>query len=159
MGGIPVWGFHHPMECQIALYEALLAAGAACGIRDVGARAYEALRIEAGVPRLGLDYWCDNGLSVAGGDGAGRDNGDGRRLVRLTIEPGPRPVDPWGDEPVIVGGRDVGTITSGAFGYRDGKSVAIALVDRGVARPGTAVEVEILGDRYAARVSTVSGVP
>ena len=38
-------------------------------------------------------------------------------------------------------------MTSGGYGYRIGRSIALAYVRADLARPGTAVEVEILGER------------
>lgn len=165
VGGTPIWAFHHPMECQIALYEVLMAAGKDQDIRDVGFRAYEALRLEAGQPMFGLDYWTESdprsvglgGLVRAEGGFLGRDalakrNANGRRLVRLEIAKGARPVDPWGDEPVAANGKDVGVVTTGGYAHGRGTSMAFALVDAAHAVPGMALEVEILGDRYAAKV-------
>ncbi|MFO0997765.1 MAG: FAD-dependent oxidoreductase [Alphaproteobacteria bacterium] len=154
MEDIPVCAFHHAVEWQIALYEALVAAGATHGLRDTGFRAYDSLRVEAGIGFMGQDYWRESapeaaGLPSAKGKG-GAANGKTRRLVRLAIEKGPRPVDPWGDEAVISRGRDVGTVTSGAFGHGRGTSMALAMVEAD-ALSGP-LEVEILGERYAARV-------
>lgn len=163
-GETPVWGFHHPMENQIAVYEALMTAGREHGIRNIGFRAYDAIRLEAGVPMFGLDYWMEsdpNDVGLGGlvrkdgdflGRGARKANGKSRRLVRLEIAKGARPVDPWGDEPVAINGTDVGTVTSGGYAHGRGSSMAFAMVDTAQAKPGTALEVEILGDRYAAKV-------
>jgi dimethylglycine dehydrogenase len=166
-GETPIWGFHHPMENQIAVYEALTEAGKTHGIRDVGFRAYEAVRLEAGVPMFGLDYWMESGPNDVGLGGTLRKdgaflghealteraaNGKARRLVRLEIAKGARPVDPWGDEPVAINGQDVGHVTSGGYAHGRGASMAFAMVDTAHAKPGAALEVEILGDRYKAKV-------
>lgn len=162
-GETPIWGFHHPIENQIAVYEALMSAGKDHGIRDVGFRAYESVRLDAGVPMFGLDYWMESDPASIGLGGVLRKDGgylgsgakakaDGRRLVRLEIAKGARPVDPWGDEPVCINGTDVGSVTSGGYAHGRGASMAFAMVDAAHAKPGTAVEVEILGERYAAKV-------
>ncbi len=157
-GETPIWGVHHPMENQIAVYEALTAAGKAHGIRDIGFRAYGAIRLEAGVPMFGLDYWMESDPNDVGLGGLLKDsakrkaNGASRRLVRLEIAKGARPVDPWGDEPVSINGTDVGAVTSGGYAHGRGASMAFAMVDAAQAKPGTALEVEILGDRYGAKV-------
>ncbi len=157
-GETPIWGFHHPMENQIAVYEALMVAGKEYGVQNVGFRAYDAIRLEAGVPMFGLDYWMESdpndvGLGGLLKDGAKRKaNGKARHLVRLEIAKGARPIDPWGDEPVAINGTDVGTVTSGGYAHGRGSSMAFAMVDAAHAKPGTSVEVEILGDRYAAKV-------
>ncbi len=46
---------HAPLEAQIDLYDAIHAAGAAFGLRDVGARAAETLRLEKLYPRFGTE--------------------------------------------------------------------------------------------------------
>lgn len=166
-GETPIWGIHHPIENQIAVYEALMAAGKEHGIRDVGFRAYDAIRLEAGVPMFGLDYWMESDPNDVGlgtllrkdGGFLGHEaltkrkaNGASRRLVRLEIAKGTRPVDPWGDEPVATNGTDVGTVTSGGYAHGRGSSMAFAMVDAAQAKPGTALEMEILGNRYATKV-------
>jgi len=46
----------------------------------------------------------------------------------------------------------VGETTSGDFGYRVGKSIALAMLRPDLAMPGTEVEVEIFGQRCKAVV-------
>ncbi len=121
--------------------------------------------VEAGVPMFGLDYWMESdprdvglgGLirpdgNFLGRNGLAKHSANGKRLVRLEIAKGVRPVDPWGDEPVCVNGADVGSVISGGYAHGRGAAMAFAMVDASHAKPGTALEVEILGDRYAAKV-------
>jgi dimethylglycine dehydrogenase len=49
-------------------------------------------------------------------------------------------------------GQVVGETTSGNWGYRIGKSVALGMLRADLAEPGTEVEVEIYGDRFKAIV-------
>ena len=49
-------------------------------------------------------------------------------------------------------GKIVGETTSGAFGYRVGKSIALCVLRSDVAAAGTEVEVEIFGQRCKATV-------
>ncbi|MFO0996259.1 MAG: FAD-dependent oxidoreductase [Alphaproteobacteria bacterium] len=162
---VPAFEIVHPIEAQYALYHALNEAGAAHGIRDGGMRAYNALRIEAGIPLWGVDVAADCAPAEAGlahlvaadkGDYIGRDalahSGPARRrLVRLAIEAdGNGAVDPWGSEVVIAEERDVGHVTSGAFAPSLEGSIALARI----ATEATAkrLEVEILGQRRRAVV-------
>ena len=46
----------------------------------------------------------------------------------------------------------VGRATSGGYGFRVNKSLALAMVQVDCAGVGTALEIEILGQRYAATV-------
>jgi dimethylglycine dehydrogenase len=49
-------------------------------------------------------------------------------------------------------GRVVGETTSGAWGYRVGASIALGMLRADLAVPGTALEVEIYGERCRAVV-------
>ena len=49
-------------------------------------------------------------------------------------------------------GAIVGETTSGAWGYRVGKSVALGMLRSDLTAPGTRIEVEIFGRRYPATV-------
>ncbi len=170
LGAVPVWELHHPMQSQIALYDAVMAAGAHFGIVDFGMRTLDSLRLEAARPLWGADIaWHSDpwrsglGAFVALNKGEfvgreaalrAREQGRGRHLVRLEIAPDEarRQIDPWGDEPVLAEGRDVGVVTSAAFGHGAGRCFAFAEVDHGFAEPGRGVEIEILGERYPARI-------
>ena len=56
---------------------------------------------------------------------------------------------PHGNEPIFSGDRIVGQTTSAAFGYRVGRPVAIATIDRDAC--DSEVEVDIAGSRFTAR--------
>ena len=53
-----------------------------------------------------------------------------------------------------VDGKAVGLVTSGGYGHRIGKSIALAYVETDLAQEGEALEVEILGERCPAKVAT-----
>jgi dimethylglycine dehydrogenase len=50
------------------------------------------------------------------------------------------------------GGEIVGETTSGAWGYRVSKSIALGMLRADLAEPGLELEVEIFGDRVKAVV-------
>jgi dimethylglycine dehydrogenase len=50
----------------------------------------------------------------------------------------------------------VGYVTSGGYGHTVGKSLALALVERGSAAAGTDLSVHIVGEERAARVIPAS---
>lgn len=79
-------------------------------------------------------------------------HGDGpkRRLVTLAVDSEDRPGS--GGASVMLDARVVGTVTSGAFGYRTGLNLALAFVDPDLAAPGTAVSLDLLGEITAAKV-------
>jgi NADH:ubiquinone oxidoreductase subunit 6 (subunit J) len=54
---------------------------------------------------------------------------------------------------IVHHGREqVGFVTSGGYGHRIGRSLALAFVERALARPGTRLELDIFGTRCPAMV-------
>ena len=152
---------HDGWELQVsasslpALYDLLMEAGAAHGIGDVGWRAQQALQLEAGFPREGVDFdtatsAMEAGFSTLMSQEAGK---PARRLVRLTVEPGD--TDPYLNDAVLDGERTVGLVASGGHDGND-KGLAFALLPADLAVTGKKLDIEILGKRCAA---SVSGVP
>jgi dimethylglycine dehydrogenase len=60
--------------------------------------------------------------------------------------------DARGAEPILVGDELVGRATSGGYGWRTGKSLALAMLRPDLAVPGGEVEITILGTRHRATV-------
>ena len=61
--------------------------------------------------------------------------------------------DASGGEPIFTHeGTPVGRVTSGAYGYSVGKSLAIGYADPNVAGPGDTVEIFILGQPHRAKI-------
>jgi dimethylglycine dehydrogenase len=60
--------------------------------------------------------------------------------------------DATGYEPVWVGERRVGFVTSGGYGHSIGRSLAMAYLDPDVVEDRPAVEVHIVGERCPARI-------
>ena len=57
-----------------------------------------------------------------------------------------------GGEPVFSEGRLVGVTSSGAFGHRTGRSLALAYVESAKGDPGQKLEVEVLEERLGVTV-------
>ncbi|MCY4547339.1 MAG: FAD-dependent oxidoreductase [Defluviicoccus sp.] len=159
------WELHLPMSRMDALYDAVMAAGEAWGVRDFGLYAMNALRMEKGYKAWGLELTTELTPIEGGLDRfvdfdspfIGRDAVAGRaregvdtRLVYLSVDA--TDADAHGNEPVYADGRLVGLTTSGAYGYTVGRSIAFAFVEPDLAAPGTELEVAILGRRCRARV-------
>ena len=160
------WELHHPVEYQVALYEALRGAGEDLGLADFGLRAMDSLRLEKAYRAWGADINTEVTPLEAGlerfvafdkGDFLGRDallrqkrGGVGRRLATLAVDA--TDADCWGNEAVWAGDRVVGITTSGGYGYWLDRSLAVAYVEAEVAVPGASLAVEILGDRRRAVV-------
>jgi len=60
--------------------------------------------------------------------------------------------DARGSEGIYSGGELVGRATSGGFGFRVNKSLALGLVMTAYAVEGTELEIEILGQKHRATV-------
>ncbi len=154
-------------EYQLAVYETLVEKGREFGLRHIGVRALNSLRLEKGYGSWGREFSPDYTPAEAGlarlvrldkGDfigraAAGRDlaHPPSRRLSILTVTCGD--ADPIGNEPVFHVGSVVGRVTSGSFGHTVGQAITLAyLPARTLDRP-EAFEIEILGDRRPARLA------
>jgi dimethylglycine dehydrogenase len=60
--------------------------------------------------------------------------------------------DARGSEPIYNGDDIVGRVTSGGYGWRIGKSLALAMVRPDLAHLGAEFEIAILGVRYKATI-------
>ncbi|MGE0240197.1 MAG: FAD-dependent oxidoreductase [Parvibaculaceae bacterium] len=160
------WELYHPLSYQRHLLDALLAAGAAHGMRLVGLHALESLRLEKSFRAMYRDMnpeltaWesgLDRFIALEKGDFTGRDalirqreGGIARRLATLRIDA--RGASVLAHESVYHQGTLVGRVTSGGFAHTLGHDVALALLPADLAAPGTQLEVPILGERHTAQV-------
>jgi dimethylglycine dehydrogenase len=155
-----------PADEQAALWVALRDAGADLGLRPVGDRAIDSLRLEKGygiwsaeftqayTPGMsGLDRFVAwDKPEFVGRDAALREReaGSARRLVLLDVDAAE--ADAAGDEPVWLDGRVVGFVTSGSYGHHVRRSLALAYVDAEVAEQHPALAVSVVGERRPASV-------
>ncbi len=158
---------HHAIETQNYIFDRLMGAGRALGIKPYGIRAMDSLRLEKSyklIPReLSIEYAAlesglDRFVDLGKGDFIGRDallrrreKGFANRCVTLRVE-GVGDADARGSEPVLHGGGIAGRTTSGGYGWRVGQSLALAMVRPDLGQVGTELEVVILGERRRARV-------
>ncbi|MEE8545145.1 MAG: FAD-dependent oxidoreductase [Alphaproteobacteria bacterium] len=165
--GAPAWELACAAENLVALHQALHAAGKSLGLADIGFRAYDALRLEAGDRQwrrevdaedtpfgAGLDHLVDWAKGAFVGREAAneeRRRGAARRLVCLLVEASA--ADAWGGEPVFNGADAVALTRLGGYGHRGGKSLALAVLPAALCAPGTRLAVEILGQRCPATVA------
>ncbi|MEM6729763.1 MAG: aminomethyltransferase family protein, partial [Pseudomonadota bacterium] len=155
---------------HIPLRRMLLEAGAGHGLREVGFNALLSTRIEKSfgiwsaeftqdrTPAMtGMDRWIDWTKGDFVGRAAAeqeRSQGPAQRLVTLGLES--PAADCSGYEPVWSGETRVGFTTSGAYGHTIGASVAMAMVDKDYAEPGTELSVHVVGIERQAKVLTPS---
>ena len=160
------WEVHCAAADQVALYTALLGAGKAVGAGPVGSRALMSLRVEKGYGSWGRDYSQEYWPQESGLDAlikrdkeflnknswlAIADQAPREQMTMLEIDA--VGADATGGEPVFLpDGTPAGQVSSGAYGYSLGKSLAIAYLKAGLTKPGDTVEVAILGRAHTARV-------
>jgi aminomethyltransferase len=151
--------FYVPQEQTAALWDALLAAGAARGLKPIGLGARDTLRLEARMPLYGNELADDISPIEAGlGWTVKLDKGSfiGREAIAAVKESGPsrrtvgfRLLERAGSArhgyPVELDGRRVGVVTSGAHSPTLGAEVGLALVDADVAGIGKPLEIVIRG--------------
>ncbi len=158
---------HHPIEMQNHIFDVLMAAGASFGIRPFGIRAMESLRLEKSYKLVGrelsieyaaLEFGLDRFVDFKKGPFLGRDalvtwvgKGFENRLVTLEVQ-GATDADARGSEPVTKDGAAIGRTTSGGYGWRAGKSLALAMVRPEFSNIGSEVDVRILGETRRAIV-------
>jgi 4-methylaminobutanoate oxidase (formaldehyde-forming) len=162
------WELYCPSEYGLTLWRTLWEAGQPHGVVAGGYRAIDSMRLEKGYRVWGADITPDEtpyeggvGFAVkldkpggfAGRDAlvAAKERGPRFSLCCLTLAD-PRSVA-LGNEPVRVGERIVGRVTSGGYGYTVGRSIAYAYLPPEHAEAGTAVAVEIFGRWVEAEVA------
>ena len=158
---------HLPMEYAAAVYQTLMVAGADLGLKDFGLYALDSLRLEKGYRAWKSDLMLDQPATAVGMDRLLRldklrfigkealtsDGGRHPKLVSvlLLVENGTADALPFAI--VHAGGSRVGFITSGGYGHRTGRSLALGFVQRALAAPGTPLEIDIVGVRRDATVA------
>ena len=158
------WELHHPMERQADLLAALMAAGRRFEAGLFGAFAMNALRLEKGYRAWGADLTSERtpleaGLDALvkteGRDFVGRDAllarvraPDRWSMALLALEA--RAADPFYGHTVLQDGRPVGLVTSGAYGHRVGRPLALAYLTAEADPEAGDLSVLILGETAAA---------
>lgn len=161
------WELHMPMETLADVYRAVWAAGEAHGVRDFGIYAMESMRLEKCYRSWKGDLSTDYSPLTGALDRFVRLNkpadfigkaallaeheaGSPQRFVPLIVEAGN--VDTVYLSTVWKDDQAVGLVTSGGYGHRIGKSIALAYVRTDLTVGGEVLEVEILGERKPAVV-------
>ena len=139
------WELHCPTDGAVAVYEALMAAGADYGIRNAGYRAIESLRLEKGYRAWGSDIGPDH-TPVEAGLGwaarraqpesfrgqaaleAQRRDGVTKRLACFSVEDSN--IVLHGRETIYRNGERVGWLTSGGYGHSVGRPIGFGYVRR-----------------------------
>ena len=162
------WELYVPTECAAGVYDSIVAAGEAFGLRHAGYHAMDSLRMEKGYRHWGHDITDEDtpleaGLGFAVGwdkpDFLGREallrqreTGPARRLVNFALAPDAPLLH--GNEPVWRDGALAGRISSGAFGHTLGRPLGMGMIGVGGMEPqalaAARFEIEVAGERFAA---------
>jgi 4-methylaminobutanoate oxidase (formaldehyde-forming) len=160
------WELYIAPADALRVFDALMDAGKKHGIRPAGYKALDSLRLEKGYL-----YWsgditpADNPLEAGLGfcvrlnkpGFIGREallaikrKGPRARMCALTMDAGG---NLYGGESVYAGGRIIDRIRTGGRGYTIGKDIGLVYLPPELAKAGTVLEVEILGERIRAQVA------
>jgi len=167
--GGPGYELYVPADQCVTLYDALTAAGAAFGLKDAGYYTIDALRVEAGRRAWGAELSPDETPWEAGLVHAvkldkpvpfiGRDAlvaapraGITKRLVQFTFDD--PSAFPWGGEPILIDGANVGEITSAGYSRKQGRAVAMGYARTGAplsdaALAGSKCQADIAGELFS----------
>ncbi|CUX19882.1 FAD-dependent oxidoreductase [Agrobacterium tumefaciens] len=161
------WELHHPIEMQNYIFDRLMEAGAELGIKPFGIRAMVSMSLEKSYRNMGRELSVEYNAYESGLDRfvrpeknfIGRDalvayKEAGLKSVFSTLTvSGNTDVDARGSEAIFdENGVLAGRATSGGFGWRMGKSIALAMLKPEYAAVGTKLKIRILGTSYDAEV-------
>ncbi|MDH3375746.1 MAG: aminomethyltransferase family protein [Gammaproteobacteria bacterium] len=149
---------HVPNDQLLSAYELLVSAGKEFHLSHFGMYAAESMRIEKGYGHwkadliteynpveAGLERCVDMRKSFPGQAGLQAQLRSGLRKNRVLIAIDSDRAPAQSGESVFDGKTVVGTITSGAWGYRIARNIAMAYIDPEYAAVGTRLEVSLLG--------------
>ena len=158
----------HPIEQQLSVYNTLMEAGKAFDIKLIGMHAMDSMRLEKGylawksemnvhhtpletnvawTVKLDKDFIGKEGILKQ------KEKGVPLKLVCLVVDA--KDSDPWGYNPIFKDGERIGMTSSGGYGHRVKKSIAMGYVKPEFAKPETTMDVEILGGYRSAQVVTM----
>ena len=161
------WELHHPIEYQNHIFDTLFSKGSDLNIKPFGIRAMDSLRMEKSYRLPGrelsieysaLESGLDRFVSENKGDFLGRNGlaewkskGFLNSFITLEVR-GVEDADAIGNNPIYHNGKLVGRATSGGFGHRINKSIALAMVNPDFCTLGNELEINILGKNYKCEV-------
>ena len=161
------WEIHSKIGDTAFVYDTVLAAGKTLGLKPFGMFALDSLRLEKGYRAWKGDLSTDYTVLEGGLDRfvkldkpkpfigkqaieSQKQQGVSKRFCTMVVDAGE--FDAPYMSTVWVNGDVVGETTSGGWGYRVGKSIALGTLKVEHTTPGTEVEIEIFGERRKAVV-------
>ena len=166
------WELHHPVEYQNHVFDALMAAGDDLDLKPFGVRAMDSLRVEKSYRTVGAELPIEYAASESGldrfvhldkGDFVGRDallrwkeKGFANAFATLEVHD-VETADALGNNPIHHDGALVGRATGGNYGFRIGRSLALAMLRPEYAVAGTELTMTVLDRRH--RVTVIPESP
>lgn len=162
------WELHCQEQDQARLYSALVETGRSFGAGPVGSRALTSLRIEKGYGSWSREYSPEYWPHEVGLDRLCKMHKDflNKSAVQEVLKKAPREklvvlalneedvsasnADAVGGEPIFQGDQPVGRVSSGAYGYTVGMSLAMGFVSQ--AAQDQPLTVMVLGKPHRAQV-------
>lgn len=160
------WELHTKVEDTGEIFDAVWAEGQKHGLKPFGMEALDSLRLEKGyrawkgdlstdytILQGGMDRFVDWTKPNFKGKAAlerEKQQGVTKRFVTLIVDA--KECDAQYMSTLWHDGKVVGETTSGGFGHRIGKSIALGMLRADLTVPGTEIEVEIYGERLKAVV-------
>ncbi len=161
------WEIHHPIEYQNHIFDVIMNAGKNLGIKPFGIRAMNCMRLEKSYKLIGTEMSTEYSPFESGLDRfikmdkdyfTGKkhlvewiDEGFANAFVTIEIHDVIE-ADALGNNPILKDGKPIGRATSGGYGWRLKKSIALGMVKPDFSKIGTQLETEILGKRFRATV-------
>jgi dimethylglycine dehydrogenase len=155
----------HPIECQIAVFNTLMEAGAQFELEMFGMYAMDSMRLEKGYMawksemnvhhtplETNVAWTVKWDKDFIGRQALEKVKSEGIPLQLICLDVAAEDADSWGYNPIFKGDQRVGMTSSGGYGHRIEKSIALGYVPPEFAAPGTQLEVEVLGKTLQARV-------
>ena len=153
------WEFYCAIDQVGDLWDAILAAGGASGLKPIGLGARDTLRLEARMPLYGNEISAEINPLDAGlrwvvklnkGDFIGRDalaqyRESGVKRATVGFKMVERGGVPRSHYDVQVDGREVGFVTSGTSSPTLGENIGLAVVEKEVAGTGKPLDIMIRG--------------
>ncbi len=160
------WEIHTKVDDTSKVYDAVMAAGQAHGLKPFGMYALNSLRIEKGYRAWKGDLSTDYSILQGGLERfvkwekefpgkaamqAEKQAGVTKSFVTLVFDDVP-PADAPYMSPIKHNGVVVGETTSSTYGYRVEKAIALGMAKAEASTPGTKLTVDIYGTEYSATV-------
>ncbi len=162
------WEIHHPIEMQNYIFDLLEEAGKEFDMGMMGMRAMFSMALEKSYRNIGkelsveltaLESSMDRFVRMkkkydfVGKEALSKQKEEGKKWHFVTLEVDSGDMDPVGSEAIYSNNEIVGRVTTGGYGRRVKKSLALGFVrHEELAKIGTELKLNVIGTHVACRV-------